>query len=285
MIRGLLAYVLTPADDSGRVDTECLGRLVEHAIRPGIAGIGVLGSTGTYAYLSAEERDRAMRAAVEAAAGRVPVLVGISALRTDWSEARAAAAEAAGADGLLLAPQSYLQLTDDEVVAHYTAVAVGTSVPLTVYVNPGTTGREMSLDLLARLAEVPGIAGVKLPASANPADEVARLRARVPEGFAIGYSGDVTIEAALASGADAFHSSLAGTLPGPFAAIADAVRAGRAHGLETGPLFDLTAAHGGLRVAYAAANLLGLTGALPPRPILPIDAGKVARALDALGVT
>ena len=77
---GLIAYPITPADAGGQVDTPALTRLLERLANAGVGGIGLLGSTGTYPYLTRTERRRAVEAAVEAVAGRAPLLVGVGAL-------------------------------------------------------------------------------------------------------------------------------------------------------------------------------------------------------------
>lgn len=82
---GLSAFPPTPADEEGVVDTEALGALVDRLAVAGVDSVSVLGSTGTYAYLDRDQRNRAVTAAVEAAAGRVPVVAGVGALRTSWS--------------------------------------------------------------------------------------------------------------------------------------------------------------------------------------------------------
>ncbi|MBW8788677.1 MAG: dihydrodipicolinate synthase family protein, partial [Rhizobium leguminosarum] len=93
---GLSAFPPTPADRDGRVDTEALGCLLERLCDAGVASIGLLGSTGIYAFLTCEERRRAVEAAVECVRGRVPLVVGVGALRTDHARSLARDAEAAG---------------------------------------------------------------------------------------------------------------------------------------------------------------------------------------------
>src|SRR6478735_3925693 len=112
---GLSAFPLTPADADGVVDTEAFAAMLERLVAAGVDSIAVLGSTGTYAYLERTERARALRAAVETIAGRVPLIAGIGSLRTSWSTELARDAERAGADALLLAPVSYTPLTEAEV--------------------------------------------------------------------------------------------------------------------------------------------------------------------------
>ena len=192
LFTGLSAFPLTPADPEGVVDTTALGGLVERLVTAGVDSIGLLGSTGIYAYLDRTQRARTVAAAVEAANGRVPLIVGVGALRTSWAIDLACDAERAGASGLLLAPVSYAALTVGEAAAHYRAVASATALPLCVYNNPGTTNFTFSDALIAELAAAPGIAAIKMPLPADDdyAGELARLRGTTLKTFAIGYSGD-----------------------------------------------------------------------------------------------
>lgn len=114
IFHGLSAFPITPANEHGVVDTDGVMHLTDHLSASRVNSIGLLGSTGVYAYLTRIERNRAVRAAVQAARGRVPVIVGIGALRTDDAQNLARDAEAEGADGLLMAPVSYTPLTQDE---------------------------------------------------------------------------------------------------------------------------------------------------------------------------
>ena len=120
----------------------------------GVDSIGALGSTGSYAYLSRAERARAARLAVEAAGG-VPVMIGIGAVRTEHVLEHAHDAQDAGAAAVMLAPVSYQALTEDEVYGLYADVTAELSVPLCVYDNPGTTHFAFSDELHARVAALP----------------------------------------------------------------------------------------------------------------------------------
>ena len=80
---GLSAFPITPSDADGRVDADALRRLLAPLVAAGVDSIGLLGSTGTYAYLARAERRRAVAVAADAVGGRVPLLVGVGALRTD----------------------------------------------------------------------------------------------------------------------------------------------------------------------------------------------------------
>ena len=272
LFHGLSAFPITPADERGQVDTKALARLLERLEAAQVDSVGLLGSTGTYAYLARPERRRAVEAAVECLGRRVPVIVGVGALRTDDAQDLARDAQAAGADGLLLAPVSYTPLTDEEVFQHFAAVAAVTDLPLCIYNNPGTTHFTFSDELVARLSAVPRIVAIKNPAPppAEAAGSFEALRRKLPAGFAIGYSGDWHSAAAVLAGGVAWYSVLGGLLPRPALALLRAAQAGDAAEMRRidatlEPLWELFRRFGSLRVIYAAANLLRLTDAQPPR--------------------
>ena len=104
---GLSAFPITPSDADGRVDTDALRALVERLCKSDVDSIGLLGSTGIFAYLSRQERRTTVEAAVATANGRKPILVGVGALRTDTAVLLAKDAVAAGAAAGLLAAVSY----------------------------------------------------------------------------------------------------------------------------------------------------------------------------------
>lgn len=297
---GLIAYLSTPLRE-GVVDLVALGSLVERAVAAGVDGLGVLGSTGAALHLDRDERRAVVRAAVEHAA-EVPVVAGISALRTDAAKTYADDAHVAGAAALLLAPVGYVPLVHDEVIGLFEDVLSGLDVPLVVYDNPTTTRVDMTTGLLTELAGLPGVAGIKTPGP-SPAAARARimeLRRRLPPGIALGFSGDASGPAALAAGADAWHSTLAGALPEVFVSLARSAGAdstsdrldpsgSRPEGTQdhVDTLFALVRRHAGVRVAATILELLGVV-AHPslPRPLLPLtgpDRDEVAVVLRALG--
>ena len=291
---GLSAFPITPASAAGAVDLAALRGLVGRLVAAGVDSIGLLGSTGSYPYLSRGERRRALDAALDEAGGRVPVLVGVGALRTDDALALARDAKAAGAAMGLLAPVSYTPLTADEVFAHFEAVAAGSELPLCIYDNPGTTHFSFGVDLVGRLARLPGIVALKRPAppAAEAARDLAALRAAVPEGFSLGSSVDWHAAEALLAGSAAWYSVAAGLWPTPCLAILRAAERGdaaeaRRLSAALEPLWALFRAHSSLRVVYAAADILGLCRAEPPRPILPLPAPvrrEIAAVMARLGL-
>ena len=290
---GLSAFSITPTDEAGCVDTAALQRLLTRLMDAEVHSIGLLGTTGSYPYLSRIERRRAIEAAVAQVAGRVPILAGIGALRTDDAVLLARDARAAGATAGLLAPVSYTPLLDDEVFAHFETVAREGGLPLVIYNNPGTTHFTFTTDLLARLSRVPGIVAVKNPAPAAEAvpAHLQALRAAAAPGFSLGYSVDAHAAEALLAGGAAWYSVAGGLFPQPCMAIVAEAQAGdateaRRLNAAMAPLWDLFRDYTSLRVMYAAANLLGLCRAAPPRPILPLPEAaqrRVAEVLERLG--
>lgn len=283
---GLSAFPITPCDASGRLDEAGLRRLLAPLVEAGVDSIGLLGSTGTYAYLTREERRRAVSVAADAVAGKVPLLVGIGALRTDEAVRLARDAREAGAAAGLLAPVSYTPLTEDEVFAHFAAVAEEGGLPLVVYDNPATTHFRFTPALIGRLARLPGVVAAKCPAAApeGAAQSLAELQAAVPEGFSLGFSGDWNATEALIAGGVAWYGVAAGLFPRPCLEIVRAVRAGdaaRARELDAAmaPLWDLFRAHSSLRIVHGLVESLGLARAVPPRPILPLPEPVRAEAL------
>lgn len=292
LFSGLSAFPLTPTDNHGRLMPDLMAQHLERLSLAGVDSVGLLGSTGSYAYLSPEERKRTVRVATNALGGRVPVIVSVGALRTDVAEALARDAAEAGANGLLLAPVSYQKLTDEEVYLHFKAVAAAGGLPLCIYNNPLTTNFIFSADLIARLSQVPHIAGVKMPLPGNGdfAGELGNLRSLTSEGFAIGYSGDWGAKDSLLAGGDTWFSVVAGLLPVPALRLARAAATGDAQKATQldqafGPLWALFKEFGSFRIMYALANLLDGSRIEPIRPVQPLTANvqqSVQAAIDAL---
>jgi 4-hydroxy-tetrahydrodipicolinate synthase len=294
-LKGLSAFQITPADPTGNVDTAALKRLLAPLVAAKVDSIGLLGSTGTYPFLSRAERRRATDAALEEINGTVPVLVGIGALRTDEAIALAQDAKAAGASAGLLAAVSYTPLFVDEVFEHFSAVAAASRLPIVIYDNFATTHFRFTPELVGRIARIPGVVAVKgtAPTPDLIVEHHRQLRSVVPSGFSVGYSGDWNATEALIAGGDAWYSVAAGLFPNACLAITRAAQSGNAaeaRRLDAAmqPLWALFKEFSSLRVMYAAAGIKGISAAAPPRPILPLpDAAKdkIAQALKGLALS
>lgn len=286
MFTGLSAFPLTPLV-KGEIDENAFVALIEALAAAGVNSIGALGSTGSYAYLTREQRFAATRLAVSAAAG-VPVMTSIGSVNAEEIVRLAEDAQKAGVSGLLLAPLCYQKLTAEEVFRLYERLCGEISVPLCIYDNPATSGFEFNDELLEALSFLPNMGSIKLgDLPADPADalaRVAKLKSQVAAGVTIGISGDAQSAAGLLAGCDVWYSVLAGLFPDYCLRLTQAALQGdveetrRLNGaLE--PLWGFFRRYGSLRVIATMAELRGRAAA----PCLPFPLQTLAGAeRDAL---
>lgn len=293
---GLNTFPLTPLRDDA-VDETAFAGLIERLVSAGVDSVTALGSTGSYAYLSTRERAAVARLTVKHA-GQVPVVVGVGALRTSDVLANVAHAEEAGAAGVLLAPMTYQPLTPDDVFELYRTVTEHTDLPVIVYDNPGTTHVTFTLDLYRQLADLPGIASIKIPGRpgsiAATTARIAEIRAALPHHVTIGISGDAYAATGLIAGCDGWYSAIGGILPEQAIAITRAAAMGHrdealAASERLAPIWELFADLGGsLRVIAAIAEQLGLVPAhclpLPIQGLTGQQRTRVAAALADAGL-
>ncbi|EPO1791575.1 dihydrodipicolinate synthase family protein [Cronobacter turicensis] len=278
MFKGLAAFPLTPLVN-GKPDEKTFVSLIENLAAARVNIISPLGSTGSYAYLSREQRARLTALSTDAA-GDIPVMTSIGALRLEEMLDLADDAQRAGARGLLLSPLSYQPLSQEEAYRLYERVTRAVSVPLCIYDNPATTGFTFTQDLLCAVARLPNIGSIKLSPfsdAAGAAAKIAALRREIPATVTLGISGDHQAADALLAGADMFCSVTAGLWPRDIRALTDAALAGdeaQAAALNGAfePLWTLFHRHGSLRVIAAAAELSGRVAApCLPEPLLSLQ--------------
>lgn len=287
---GVVAYPITPFDDSGCVNSVELKQLISQLAGSGVDSITVLGSSGSFPYLAPGERTRVLADAVEAADDRVPVNVGISSVATREVVAAASEAEMLGAAGVVLSPVSYLPLTDDEVAVLVDEVASATPLPICLYNNPSTTQFSFGLDLVARLASIPTVAAFK-DTAATPelfAERIRELRGLLDRPLSHGVSGDALIATGEVA-ADAWHTGMAALLPESYLAFRSAVLAGDTSGLlkerdRLAPVVQAVQRMRKLSGLHALAKARGIDAGDPRRPLLPVAGSEqrdLARLVDA----
>lgn len=159
--RGVFPYLVSPIDERGRVKDAVLMRLVNDLIDAGVHGLTPLGSTGEFAYLNREQRHRIVEVVVQAARGRVPVVAGVAATTIADAVEQVKAYEALGADGILGILEAYFPLTEDGVVAYFTAMANATALPVVLYTNPQFQRSDLTLPAIERLAKTDNIRYLK----------------------------------------------------------------------------------------------------------------------------
>jgi len=187
-ITGSIVALVTPFHPDGSVDYPTLRKLIDWHIAEGTDCIGVVGTTGESPTVSVEEHCEIIRVAVEQAAKRVPIMAGCGANSTAEAIELAKFARGVGADCQLQVVPYYNKPTQEGQYQHFKAIAEATGdLPIVLYNVPGRTVADMALDTVLRLAEVPGIVGIK-EATGN-IERAQWLIRETPEHFAI-YSGD-----------------------------------------------------------------------------------------------
>jgi len=186
-LRGSIVALVTPMLEGGAVDYPALRKLIDWHIAEGTDCIGVVGTTGESPTVSVEEHCEIIRVAVEQAAGRVPVMAGCGANSTKEAINLAQFAKKVGADSQLQVVPYYNKPTQEGQYQHFKAIAEAVDLPLVLYNVPGRSVADMAHDTVLRLAEVPGIVGIK-EATGN-IERAQWLIKQAPKNFAI-YSGD-----------------------------------------------------------------------------------------------
>ena len=259
IFRGTAPALVTPFAPDGALDLDALRRLIDVQIRgsadsaggayAGVEALVVLGTTGENPTVTADERRRIVEAAIEHAAGRVPVVVGTGTNNTAQSADFSRQAADAGADGLLVVGPYYNKPTPDGVAAHVQAVADATDCPIVLYNVPGRTGSNLTADTTLRVIDtVPSVVGVK--EASGDLNQVADILAGRPEGVAV-YSGDDDLTLPmLALGADGLVSVIANAAPGP---VAELVRLGLADDVAAARRLHFVLLDA-MRASFAEAN-------------------------------
>ncbi len=186
-ITGSIVALVTPMHDDGAVDYDGLRRLIDWHIAEGTDCIGVVGTTGESPTVTVEEHCEIIRVAVDQCAGRVPVMAGAGANSTHEAIELSRFAQKVGADCTLQVVPYYNKPTQEGIYRHFKAIAEAVDIPMVLYNVPGRTVADMTVETTLRLAQVPGVIGVK-EATGN-IERAAWLIRQAPKHFHI-YSGD-----------------------------------------------------------------------------------------------
>ncbi len=187
LLRGSIVALVTPMLADGAVDYPALRKLIDWHIAEGTDCIGVVGTTGESPTVSVEEHCEIIRVSVEQAAKRVPIMAGCGANSTREAINLAQFAKKVGADSQLQVVPYYNKPTQEGQYQHFKAISEAVDLPLILYNVPGRAVADMAHDTVLRLAELPGIVGIK-EATGN-IERAQWLIKEAPKDFAI-YSGD-----------------------------------------------------------------------------------------------
>src|SRR4051812_26282094 len=159
--RGVFPYLVSPSDSAGQIQTGVLGRLCDDLIGAGVHGLTPLGSTGEFAYLNRDQRRTVVQTTIDAAQGRVPVVAGGASTSTADAGAEAQSYQKLGANGILAILEAYFPLKDAQIESYFRAVADSVDIPVVIYTNPQFQRSDLTLDVVARLADHPRIQYIK----------------------------------------------------------------------------------------------------------------------------
>lgn len=221
MFEGAYTAIVTPFQDDGAVDYDCLRALIERQLEGGVDGIVPVGTTGESPTLTVEEHGRVIDIAIETCRGRAKVIAGTGGNSTAEAIELTAHAREAGADGTLQVTPYYNKPSQQGLVRHFSAVA-DIGLPVVLYNVPGRTGCEIAVETVAELAENPNIAAIK--EAGGSVDRVSRImdccRIEVLAGddslcfpmMAVGGKGVISVATNVAPQpvAEMVHSALAG---------------------------------------------------------------------------
>jgi 1-pyrroline-4-hydroxy-2-carboxylate deaminase len=242
------------------VDIAATQKVQDALVRDGVHGLVVMGTVGENNSLEPDEKRAVLRASVEAVAGRVPVVAGVSELDTPRAAAFARDAEKMGADALMVLPAMVYVPTEDELVAHFRAVSEATGLPIMLYNNPPAYRVSIGVEALKRLSDRPNIACLK--ESAPDTRRFTDLFNALGERYVL-FAGldDVALEALLL-GAKGWVSGLTNAFPKESLALYEAAKRGD---LETAraiyrwfmPLLHLDAEHDLVQSIKLAEQIMG----------------------------
>lgn len=289
-LTGSIVALITPFLPDGAVDYPALKKLIDWHIAEGTDCIGVVGTTGESPTVSVEEHCEIIRVAVEQAAGRVPIMAGCGSNSTAEAIELAKFAKTVGAHSQLQVVPYYNKPTQEGQYQHFKTIAQAVDLPMVLYNVPGRTVADMMPETVLRLAQVPGIIGIK-EATGN-IDRAQWLIRETPDEFSV-YSGDdPTAVALMLCGGQGNVSVTANVAPRLMKDLCDAAMSGdakRAMALQ----FKLMPLHQNLFVeanpipvkwAAARMGLCGPTLRLPMTPLSASNEPKVEATLRAVGL-
>ncbi len=224
MLAGSLVAIVTPMLADGELDFPRLKSLIDWHVQEGTDGIVIVGTTGESPTVDVEEHGALIKAAVEYAAGRVPVIAGTGGNSTREAIALTKFARSAGADYSLSVVPYYNKPTQEGLYRHYRAIAEATDLPMLLYNVPSRTVADLANETVLRLAQVPHIVGIK-DATSN-VERATDLMRRMPRDFLVFSGNDDAALAYTLLGAKGVISVTANVAPRLMREMIAAARAG-----------------------------------------------------------
>jgi 4-hydroxy-tetrahydrodipicolinate synthase len=284
---GIFPALVTPMTDDQEVDYATLSSFVNYMIDSGVHGIAPLGSTGEYYALNDQERQDVTAAVIEAAAGRVPIVVGTNGGSTRQIVKYSQQAQSQGAAGLLLAAPYYSLPTPGELVEHFRVIDSEVDIPIMLYNYPGRTGVDMTPDIIGELADLKNVQYVK--ESTGELQRVSEIVRRFGDRITVFCGCDTLALESFFMGAAGWVSGVFNFVPAQSVKLFELALKSK----------DLTAARelyytllpmlslmedGGKYTQFvkAACELMSHPVGPPRQPLAPPDAGEIAQLAEVL---
>ncbi len=282
-LTGVYVPLVTPFDESGRIDQAQLGAAVEAMVAAGVHGIVACGTTGEGYALSLEER-RAVTARIkEVVAGTVPILGGVGGMSTDQALDHALLAKALELDGLMVAAPAYCLPTPTELATHVSAVVNAANLPTVLYDYPQRTGVSFDIETLDALAPMELIIGIK--EASGDLDRVAEISSRYGDSIDIVCGADAAAPVFFDAGVRCWIGGVANLLPTAHLAMLDPTTRSEAYAAIV-PILEFIESGRYNAKIKAGMAMLGLDVGIPRAPLAAVDAAtsaELAELLDAAG--
>lgn len=286
-LEGSFPVLITPMHEDYEINWEGFKQNIEYFIGQEVAGIVITGSTGEFVSLTREERFQMTKVAVEQVAGRIPLVVGTAAERTEDAIMYTKQAEEEGADAALLINSYYANPTDEEVYEQFKTVAESVNFPVMIYNNPFTTGVNIGTETILKVArDVENITHIK-----ESSGDISKLRDITRQGAphlkTFCGSDDLALESFLV-GATGWISVAGNIAP---RLVTDLYESVKAEDLDRAweiydrllPLCNFLEGSGKyVQITKRAMDLQGLAGGPPRKPRLPISAEEEKKLKEIL---
>lgn len=285
MIKGSLVAIVSPMHDDGSLDLDAYRRLIDWHIAEGTNAIVAVGTTGESPTVDPEEHGELIGVAVETARGRVPIIAGTGGNSTSEAIELTAHAKKVGADATLQVVPYYNKPPQEGLYRHFRKIAETVDLPMILYNVPGRTVADLSNETTLRLAQVPGIVGLK-----DATGDLARgadLLKRLPSNFAVYSGNDDSALSLMLLGGHGVISVTANVAPRPMSEMCAAALAGdfaraRAVNQRLLPLhFKLFVEANPIPVKWALAKMGRIAGGIR-LPLVPLSAASEPVVLAAM---
>ncbi|KPX43951.1 4-hydroxy-tetrahydrodipicolinate synthase [Pseudomonas syringae pv. helianthi] len=285
--RGIIPALVTPFTEDQQLDEKALRNLIENLLNAGVHGLFVLGTNGEFFTLSESEKLKIARITVEAAAGRVPVVVGTGAFATHEVIEMNKKMIDVGADALSIITPYFNAISQSELIRHYTTIADASELPLMMYNIPAKTGMSIGIGAVATLSQHPQIKGIK--DSAGNFDALVQMMKYRSEDFAVFAGTDSLIYWNLLAGGDGAVAATANAVPDVVMSIWNNFQSGDHEAACAAqealrPLRDAFALGTLPVVLKTATQLLNVPVGPCRAPVQPLDAAALEKLHSLLAV-